>query len=174
MNSYIQFHPEETFYDGLQSPVGRLHIFSSHKNLKAIFFDNNFKSKKARDELKNFKIGIGHAVIKKTKSQLEEYFSGQRMEFDLPLGLEGTDFQKKVWKALRQIPYGRTSFYQEQAGKLGDPRKARAVGMANSQNPISIVVPCHRVISKNGSLGGFGGGVNRKRFLLHLEKEHSI
>lgn len=166
--SSLGLNPKETFYDCLLSPVGKLHIFSSDRKLKAIFFDNPQKLKKK--ELKGFRDGFSHLVIEAVKSQLEEYFSGQRRKFELPLDPEGTEFQKQAWKALRKIPYGRTFSYQEQAKKLGDVNKARAVGQANSQNPISIVVPCHRVISKNGSLNGFGGGVDRKKFLLDLER----
>ena len=120
-------------------------------------------------ELKVFKAGAKHPIIKQTKSQLKEYFSGQRVKFKLPLDPDGTDFQKKAWKVLRQIPYGKTLSYQEQAEKLGDINKARAVGTANSRNPIAIVVPCHRVIAKSGSLRGFGGGFHRKKLLLHHE-----
>lgn len=165
----LRFSPEETFYDYLQSPVGKLHIFSSDKDLKAIIF--NKSSMKSFNHLKFdfFDFENGHPLIEEAKLQLEEYFLGQRKKFTLPLNPEGTKFQKAVWMSLQQIPYGETSFYQEQARKLGDSKKARAVGTANSQNPISIVVPCHRVISKDGSLSGFGGGVDRKRFLLTLE-----
>jgi methylated-DNA-[protein]-cysteine S-methyltransferase len=102
--------------------------------------------------------------------QLEEYFQGTRVEFDVPLALHGTDFQKQVWSELSRIPFGETVSYGEQARRLGRPAAARAVGRANGQNPISIIVPCHRVIGGNGSLTGYGGGMERKRWLLDHER----
>jgi len=104
--------------------------------------------------------------------QLAEYFAGRRRDFDLPLRLEGTDFQRRVWQALQEIPYGATWSYGEQAKRIGNPNASRAVGLANGRNPISILVPCHRVIGANGSLTGYGGGVERKRWLLAHEGLH--
>ncbi|MBX9719954.1 MAG: methylated-DNA--[protein]-cysteine S-methyltransferase [Candidatus Obscuribacterales bacterium] len=108
-------------------------------------------------------------VFKKTISQLSEYFFEGRKNFELPLEMEGTAFQKSVWTELLSIPYGTVRSYGEMARLLGNPAASRAVGLANGRNPISIVVPCHRVIGSNGSLTGYGGGVNRKKFLLNLE-----
>lgn len=108
-------------------------------------------------------------ILDEGKKQLEEYFHGQRREFSLPLHLEGTTFQKKVWKALQEIPYGTTKSYQEVALNVGNINSVRAVGGANHHNPISIIVPCHRVIGKNGTLVGYGGGLDVKAFLLGLE-----
>lgn len=102
--------------------------------------------------------------------QLKEYFDGKRKDFDLPLILDGTDFQQKVWKELQRIPYGKTRSYQEQAVALGNPKATRAVAKANGDNRIAIIIPCHRVIGKNGQLVGYGGGMWRKQFLLNLEK----
>lgn len=102
--------------------------------------------------------------------QLEAYFAGRLDRFDLPVALSGTPFQGKVWQALRQIPYGETRTYQEIAAAVGNPAACRAVGMANHHNPLAIVVPCHRVIGKNGALTGYAGGLDRKRFLLDLER----
>ena len=102
--------------------------------------------------------------------QMGEYFEGKRKEFDLPLRPEGTDFQKKVWNALLEIPFGETRSYQDIANAVGSPKACRAVGMANHQNPIIIVIPCHRVIGKNGKLVGYGGGLSMKEKLLLLEK----
>ena len=102
--------------------------------------------------------------------QLDEYFSGQRQEFDLPLSLEGTPFQKKVWEALCAIPHGETRSYGEIARQVGSPKAGRAVGMANHNNPVIIIVPCHRVIGQDGSLTGYGSGLEVKRFLLDLER----
>ncbi len=110
------------------------------------------------------------ALLRKAISQLEEYFAGARQDFDLPLRPSGTDFQQQAWNALRQIPYGETRSYQAQAQAMGHPKAARAVGQANGRNPISIIIPCHRVIGKDGSLTGFGSGFERKSWLLGLEK----
>jgi methylated-DNA-[protein]-cysteine S-methyltransferase len=101
--------------------------------------------------------------------QLGEYFAGERATFELELALEGTDFQLRAWNALRAIPYGETRSYGEQARRIGSPRAVRAVGLANGQNPIAIIVPCHRVLGADGSLTGFGGGLENKRRLLDLE-----
>jgi len=114
-----------------------------------------------------------NSVIESTTQQLDEYFAGTRHEFDVPLDVVGTEFQYSVWQVLRSIPYGETMSYGEQATVLGDPNKARAVGTANGRNPISIVVPCHRVIGANGSLTGFAGGMKAKKFLLDLEKKNA-
>jgi methylated-DNA-[protein]-cysteine S-methyltransferase len=104
------------------------------------------------------------------RRQLDEYFAGERVEFDLELASDGSDFEQRVWRALAEIPYGETISYGELAHRIGHPDGARAVGMANGRNPISIVVPCHRVIGADGSLTGYGGGIDRKRFLLELEQ----
>ena len=100
---------------------------------------------------------------------MAEYFSKKRTSFDLPLDPEGTEFQKKTWEILSKIPYGQTISYSEQAKLIGDVKKTRAVGMANSKNPLAIAIPCHRVIGKNGTLTGYAGGINKKKFLLNLE-----
>ena len=110
------------------------------------------------------------AVLYEAKRQLEEYFAGTRREFDVPLGMEGTEFQKKVWRALTEIPYGETRSYSEIAQQVGSPKAARAVGMANHVNPIPVIVPCHRVVGKGGSLVGYAGGINMKTALLELER----
>ena len=107
--------------------------------------------------------------LREAQRQLEEYFAGERTEFSLPLESHGTDFQQRVWRALRAIPFGTTISYGELARRIGNPRAVRAVGLANGRNPISIIVPCHRVIGANGTLTGYGGGLERKRFLLALE-----
>ncbi len=101
--------------------------------------------------------------------QLRQYFDGERREFDLPLALHGNDFELRVWDALCEIPYGQTVSYQRVAEAIGKPGAARAVGVANARNPIAVIVPCHRVIGANGSLTGYGGGLERKRLLLELE-----
>ena len=115
--------------------------------------------------------GIEHetALIKEANRQLSEYLKGERQMFYLPLNPRGTDFQKRVWRALCDIPYGETQSYKQIAEAIGNPKAVRAVGMANNRNPITIVVPCHRVIGADGKLVGYGGGLEMKEFLLRLE-----
>jgi methylated-DNA-[protein]-cysteine S-methyltransferase len=104
------------------------------------------------------------------RAQLHAYFAGELTEFDLPLHRQGTPFQQRVWAALREIPYGETTSYGELAEHLGNPKASRAVGLANGRNPVSVIVPCHRVIGANGDLTGYGGGIERKRYLLDFEQ----
>lgn len=113
-------------------------------------------------------------ILQEAEKQLAEYFAGIRKAFDLPLAPEGTDFQKSVWQALQQIPYGETRSYKEIATAVGNPKASRAVGLANNRNPISIVIPCHRVIGANGKLVGYGGGLGIKEALLQLEKNRKM
>lgn len=113
-------------------------------------------------------------VLALTATQLHEYFAGERTAFDVPLDPDGTGFQKLVWQALEQIPYGVTRSYGELAKAIGRPAASRAVGMANSRNPISIIVPCHRVIGANGSLTGYAGGMRVKQWLLEHEQRHTV
>jgi len=108
-------------------------------------------------------------LIARAAEQLREYFAGQRREFDLPLSLQGTAFQQACWQALLAIPYGETRSYKQQAELIGNPKACRAVGLANNRNPVSIIVPCHRVVGHGGSLVGYGGGLEVKRALLELE-----
>jgi len=110
------------------------------------------------------------AVLQAARQQLDAYFAGDRTDFDLPLAPSGTAFQMQVWAALRQIPYGQTISYGELARRIGNPQASRAVGLANGRNPIAVIVPCHRVIGANGSLTGYGGGLERKQVLLSLEQ----
>lgn len=111
-------------------------------------------------------------LLELAEHQLIEYFRGERKTFRLPITLKGTEFQKKVWMALQKIPYGATASYGELAKEIGNPKGARAVGLANNRNPISIIIPCHRVIGKNGKLVGYGGGLENKVFLLDLEAKY--
>lgn len=113
-------------------------------------------------------------LILNCKIQLEEYFAGNRKQFDLPLAPKGTDFQKRVWKALTDIPYGETRTYGEIAAAVGSPKAARAVGMANNKNPIGIIIPCHRVVGADGKLVGYAGGMEKKEWLLNLEQEKRL
>ena len=111
------------------------------------------------------------ALILECKKQLDEYFAGERKTFDLPLSPKGTEFQQKVWQALMEIPYGETRTYGEIAERVGNPKASRAVGMANNKNPIGILIPCHRVVGVNGKLVGYAGGMEKKEWLLELEKK---
>ncbi|MBW8333812.1 MAG: methylated-DNA--[protein]-cysteine S-methyltransferase [Prolixibacteraceae bacterium] len=113
-------------------------------------------------------------VLEKCKEQLNQYFSGAALDFDVPLSPEGTEFQQKVWAELQQIPYGDTMTYMELAVRLGDAKAIRAVGTANGRNPIAIVIPCHRVIGAGNKLVGYAGGIWRKKILLELEMKHSV
>nr|WP_320024410.1 methylated-DNA--[protein]-cysteine S-methyltransferase [uncultured Acetobacterium sp.] len=115
--------------------------------------------------------GMETPLIKKAVQELQEYFSGTRQRFDLPLSPQGTDFQQKVWKALQDIPYGAVCSYKDIARAIGNEKACRAVGGANNKNPISIIIPCHRVIGANGSLVGYGGGLEIKKQLLALEQK---
>ncbi|NLY70869.1 MAG: methylated-DNA--[protein]-cysteine S-methyltransferase [Clostridiales bacterium] len=111
-------------------------------------------------------------LLREASKQLDEYFMGNRFKFDLPLFLSGTEFQLKVWKALESIPYGETRSYKQIAEAIGNPKACRAVGMANNRNPISIIIPCHRVIGSSGRLVGYGGGLDIKEKLLQLERDN--
>ncbi|MGB4608952.1 MAG: methylated-DNA--[protein]-cysteine S-methyltransferase [Tissierellia bacterium] len=110
------------------------------------------------------------ALLKDAHKQISEYLKGERRSFDLPLSPSGTEFQQRVWKALTGIPYGETVTYEDIARKVGNEKACRAVGMANNRNPISLIIPCHRVIGKNGKLTGYGGGLGIKEYLLKLER----
>ena len=150
----------------VDSPMGPLTLVGSDAGLRAVLWP---KERAGRIALPDTTVDDTHPVLTRTAAQIAEYFAGQRRTFDLPLDLHGTPFQVKVWRSLADIAYGTTSTYAEQAGRLGDPNKARAVGAANGRNPVSIVLPCHRVVGADGSLTGFAGGLDAKRFLLDLE-----
>jgi len=150
----------------MDSPVGKLKIVASEKGLVAILWEND---KPTRVRLGELVEEPKQKVLVETERQLNEYFAGKRKAFDLPLDMRGTQFQKDVWEALLAIPFGETRSYGELAKKLGSPAASRAVGAANGRNPISIVVPCHRVIGASGKLTGFAGGLETKARLLELE-----
>lgn len=154
-------------YLKIKSPIGFLHLVSNQKQLVAVVFDSSWKSfiKKQNYQV----IEAQDALLTKTEKQLNEYFKNKRRSFDIPLALDGTEFQKKAWTCLQKIPYGKTISYQEQATKIKNPKAVRAIGGANGQNKICIIIPCHRVIGKNGSLTGFGGGIDIKKQLLQIE-----
>jgi methylated-DNA-[protein]-cysteine S-methyltransferase len=156
-------------YAEMDSPVGVLTLIAEDQGLHAILWDNDRVNLAHQPLLKELIHSPQHPILSKTRIQLNEYFQGKRKVFELPLILDGTPFQIEAWQQLLKIPYGQTLSYGEQAARMGDKNKARTVGLANGQNPISIIVPCHRVIGKNGSLTGFGGGLDKKAFLLKLE-----
>ena len=158
-------------YTKIESPVGNLWLMASDEGLHALVWDKDLKHPKYKKQFKDLKESKNHPVLSQAIKQLKEYFEGKRTDFDIPLAAEGTEFQKKAWAQLSLIPYGETISYAEQAKRLGNAKASRAVGTANSKNPISIIVPCHRVIAKSGSLAGFGGGLHNKKFLLELEKK---
>jgi len=149
------------------SPVGRLKLIASNDGLAAILWEND---RPGRVRLEAAAEDAGHPILRETGRQLREYFAGRRTVFDLELDFAGTEFQKKVWRALLTIPFGETRTYAQIARQIGRPRAVRAVGAANGRNPISIVAPCHRVIGSNGALTGFAGGLDTKERLLRLER----
>ena len=147
------------------SPVGPLTVVADGAALIGLYFDGHLRPPRLADPGPRVDGGFDAAV-----RQLGEYFAGTRREFDLELAPRGSAFEKKVWTLLTKIPYGETRTYGQLAAELGDPSGAQAVGNANGWNPISIVVPCHRVVGTSGGLTGYAGGLHRKRFLLSLEE----
>ena len=151
----------------VSSPIGDLYIAADTLSLRTVVFKNEWSAIKAKlGEVHNESNGL----IQKTQTQLWEYFAKERTEFDLPVAFSGTPFQKKTWLALLTIPYGETRSYSYQAELIGNPKAVRALGRTNGLNPIAIVVPCHRVIGKSGKLTGYAGGLDKKEFLLELER----
>jgi len=149
------------------SPVGKLKLVASDHGLAAVLWENDNPSRVRLGETTE---DNSHPVLLETERQLKDYFDGKRTSFSLELDLVGTAFQKNVWEALLGIPLGETRSYGQLAKQLGKSRATRAVGAANGRNPISIIVPCHRVIGSNGKLTGFAGGLGIKEHLLRLEK----
>ncbi len=149
----------------MDSPVGPLLLAADDDGLHLIEFES---PRHPFTRGNDWREG-DNEVLRDTRVQLEEYFSGTRRDFDLPLAPRGTEFQREVWQALRCIPYGETISYAQLAMRIGKPSAMRAVGAANGRNPLPIVVPCHRVIGADGSLTGFGAGLPTKQFLLQLE-----
>lgn len=151
-------------YTYLDSPLGALLVVRDEGGLTGLYLPSGRHPVTVRPEWVR-----DDAAFDDVCTQLEEYFAGHRRAFDLPLHPSGTAFQKQVWTALLDIPYGETTSYGKTAAAIGAPRASRAVGLANGQNPLSIIVPCHRVIGANGSLTGYGGGLDAKRWLLAHE-----
>ena len=161
----------------IDTPVGKMRIGATDEGI--CLFDFQYRKSidsimKRIETLSGDKFADGaHPHFEKLKLQINEYFTGERKEFDLPLHLVGTPFQKSVWQGLLKIPYGETRSYKQQSIFLGNEKAIRAVAGANGENGIAIIIPCHRVIGENGSLIGYGGGLQRKKWLLDLERKHS-
>lgn len=159
-------HPDGAVKHAVHStPVGELTLVATGNELSGVYL----LGQRHRPAETVFGT-LDQRAFAETGRQLDEYFAGTRRHFELPIRLDGTSFQQTVWRALRDIPYGETRSYGELARAISRPNAARAVGLANGKNPLSIVVPCHRVVGANGSLVGYGGGVDRKRYLLDLER----
>lgn len=154
----------ETSWTMLETPIGRLKITASEKGITSVGIS---------EEEGTHLEGTSGELVEKGKQELEEYFQGKRKTFDLPLQMEGTDYEKKVWQQLMRIPYGETRTYRETAAACGNDKASRAVGSANHHNRILILIPCHRVISSDGSLGGYAAGLEAKKYLLEMEKKYS-
>ncbi|HEY5437746.1 MAG TPA: methylated-DNA--[protein]-cysteine S-methyltransferase [Acidimicrobiales bacterium] len=148
----------------VDSPVGPLRLTASDGSLTGVYMDGQRHAPMLPDDL-----GRDDAWFADVATQIDAYFDGDLTLFDVPMKLHGTDFQRAVWQQLTSIPYGETISYGELARRVGNPNASRAVGLANGRNPISIIVPCHRVIGANGSLTGYGGGLERKTWLLQHE-----
>ena len=159
---------EPLVFRRLRAPVGELTLIATELGLCAVLWPQNQDAVKVSQEPMAF--SRTDPVLNSAASQIGEYFAGGRKLFDVPLDLHGTDFQTATWTALAEIPYGTTWTYKQQAEHIGRPKAVRAVGAANGRNPVSIVLPCHRVIGANGSLTGFAGGIEAKRYLLDLER----
>src|SRR5215468_862280 len=156
----------------IDSPIGPLTLIAEGGRLAGVHMEITRYEPDAED-LGGAVERASEPVLAAAADQLDAYFSGELTSFDLPLALHGTGFQRSVWAGLQAIPYGETISYRELATRIGKPSASRAVGLANGRNPVSIVVPCHRVIGADGSLTGYGGGMERKRFLLALEQRVS-
>jgi methylated-DNA-[protein]-cysteine S-methyltransferase len=154
-------------YQSLESPVGELTLLADDSALVAILWETEHYN---RDQFGPSTPAVDHLILRKTRQQLEEYFGGGRREFDLPLCPRGTCFQMRVWSGLRDIPYGELWSYGRLARHIGQDGAARAVGAANGRNPIPIIIPCHRVIGSDGTLTGFGGGLDVKARLIAIER----
>ena len=161
-------------YKHIPSPVGELTLIASTKGICGLYFSCEdslayFTAMEAQGTLAR---DDANHLLNHAEQQLEEYFAGKRRDFKLALDMQGTVFQIKAWRELQNIPYGQTISYGEQAARMGDAKKARAAGTANGSNPISIIVPCHRVIGAAKGLTGYAGGLGNKKFLLELEQKH--
>lgn len=158
---------ETVYCSTMQTPVGPITVCCSEKGLLRL---ERRPVAKGKGWAARFEFVESREKTRQAVQEIEEYFAGKRREFTVPLDLRGTEFQRKVWAALQRIPYGETRSYGDIAREIGKPRAFRAVGMANHWNPVSIIVPCHRVVASGGGLCGYGGGLPMKQFLLDLER----
>ncbi len=158
-------------YKTMRSPVGQLTLVGSDRGLAAVLWEDDDPS---RVRLGDLKEAADHPALMQAQQQLEEYFAGKRRTFTVKLDPAGTDFQTRVWQALRTIPFGETRSYGQIARQIGSHKAVRAVGAANGANPLSIIVPCHRVIGADGKLTGFAGGLEVKARLLALEDQSGL
>jgi methylated-DNA-[protein]-cysteine S-methyltransferase len=159
---------EQILYTTIESPIGELLLVGDGETLRGLYMQDGRKPKTIATGWEE-----SSAPFADVRTQLEEYFAGERTTFDVQLAAEGARFEREVWHALEEIPYGETVSYGEIARRVGQPTAARAVGTANGRNPIAVIVPCHRVIGADGTLTGYGGGLERKRLLLELEQGQS-
>lgn len=155
------------FYKRINTPLGNLNLVASNKGIAALLWEED---KRKYVYLSGMERADSHPLLLEAQNQIEAYFAGRLQQFKLTLDLQGTPFQQQVWQALLTIPYGETRSYAEIAAQIANPKALRAVGAANGRNPISIIVPCHRVIAANKALCGFAGGLAAKAYLLDLEK----
>ncbi len=166
MPATVQVLSEQRFYTSIDSPIGELLLLGDGHSLRGLYMQQGRKPVQIAPRWER-----SEAPFADVRRQLREYFTGERTTFDdLALTLDGARFERRVWRALQDIPYGETVSYGEIARRVGQPGAARAVGLANGRNPIAVIVPCHRVIGANGTLVGYGGGLERKRLLLELEQ----
>jgi methylated-DNA-[protein]-cysteine S-methyltransferase len=152
-------------YDLFESPQGTMILTATPKGLAGVYF----KGQKHFPKQREWQRDRGHRVLRQAKQELAEYFAGKRKRFGVALDPQGTPFQRSVWKSIARIDFGRTMSYAELAQRAGHPGSARAAGAATGRNPLSIIVPCHRIVGADGSLTGYAGGLKRKRALLALE-----
>jgi methylated-DNA-[protein]-cysteine S-methyltransferase len=155
----------EMIYTTVPSPIGELLLVGDGAALHGLYMQEGERPSAVDPSWRR-----DDEAFADVRAQLAEYFDGRRTRFDLPLVLEGTPFQRRVWRELLEVPYGETTSYGELARRIGRPDASRAVGLANGRNPIAVIVPCHRVIGSSGALTGYGGGIERKRLLLDLER----
>ncbi|MDB6054193.1 MAG: ogt [Verrucomicrobiales bacterium] len=158
-------------YAVIDSPIGKLMLVADEEWLVGLYFVD---CPHVPAMSGNWKRDAQHALLRQAGEQLHEYFAGHRTRFTIPLRSTGTDFQKSIWKQIEQIPYGQTLSYSELATRAGASHAIRAAGTSTGRNPISIIVPCHRVVGKNGGMCGFAGGLDRKALLLKLEGGHRM
>lgn len=161
-------NPRSLFYTSIDSPIGELLLLGDGEALHGLYMQNGRKPAQVAPQWRR-----SAAPFAGVRDELREYFAGERISFQTPLAMDGSGFELRVWHALTEIPYGETVSYGEIAKRIGQPSAARAVGLANGRNPIGVIVPCHRVIGANGTLTGYGGGLERKQLLLELERGQS-